>query len=643
MTPENTAAEDKEAFQPADIEKYEKLLAEIKSLSVTKTEGEAPPDSGEAAAALYRELLPLAQTAADKNYAPAILWLAETYAKGVPQISSSPDIARAAELLEEGCRRKIPKVMAVLGEAKLFKKDRWKLPFITRAPEEGLKLLQEAAAAGESEANYMLGMFYYDYDDNPDFKKYKNYEKAFEYLRVATEKKHIWANIELGRRYYWGSGVDKNVYGALGIFRKYAALNYEVGRLETARVLIDAVIPDPRIQNSERQVFENEAFDHLDTLTSQKSAEKWGKKSYNSNLYHRLTGLCYLRGIGTDINEGKAISFLGIAAEGKSKDAETLLKNYYKKRVRHPDTEIGTVIGWEEPKARYGEIVKYCQNFSNKELQQGSRVFLPHMHLVGNDGTGRRTFVQIVASKLVQMGVLDKAEVSEINFVNLSAIRYQSNINQEIKNLFRNWYGGVLVIYTDMMPAKNDETIAEKIFASWLAQLMREEKTLVVMFDNKDRETMRRWSGYEAQLTSLFRHKVEFADYTAADLLEIFKLLAAKMNVKVDEPAMDSLRALISKRMAIGDAKQQNTYLAERLLQDCLRNASALRQDEASPLLITRECLPVEKSHAEDIKALCSRWTLSSAWRRSRNRSSSLWACCRSTKPGAPRRCPRPS
>jgi Holliday junction resolvasome RuvABC ATP-dependent DNA helicase subunit len=321
-------------------------------------------------------------------------------------------------------------------------------------------------------------------------------------------------------------------------------------------------------------------------------------------LYHRLLGVCYLRGIGVAINEGKAISLLNVAASCNDKDASERIEDYYQRRVRHPDEEIEKAVTWAEPKAKYQEIIKYCQEFSGQEADRKDRRFLPHLHLSGNDGTGRRMFVNIIASKLVQMGVLDKAEVTEINFVNIAFIRRQSDILDEIGKLSRNWHRGVLVVYSDMMPARNEEIIAEKIFSDWLSRLIQEETTLVVLFDNKNRETMRRWSGHEARLASQFRYKIEFADYTADDMAEIFLSLAAKLKLNVAPDVRDVLGGTITKQMAVGSAKQQNTYLVENLLQQCLVNLSAQRVIDASQLVVTRDTLPEEKSQTEDIRLL---------------------------------------
>lgn len=595
--------EAKDEFGPEELKKYNKLIADIKSFA------EKPADDPEKLAALYKELLPLAEEGAAKGHAPAVLWLAENLAGGIAAIGLPADKARALAVLEDGCTRRNIKVMTAVGEAKLFKKGPWGLigkdnSYIPKDTKDGLRLLQAAADAKNNDANYMLGMFYYDHDGNPELRRYKDYEKALKFVKVGTDNNDPWCSIEYGRRLYFAEGTERNISGALQIFRKYARLGYKEARLEVASVLIDSLIPDPRTNANDRQVYENEAFDQLDTLTVQKAPEKYKKNSYSIRLYNRLIGLCYLRGLGVGVNEGKALHFLAIAAENGSKDAVRLIETYYKSHVRDPATEIEAAVAWSDAKLRYREIIKYCQDFAGKAARDKGSTFLPHLHLIGNDGTGKRTFVKILASKLVEMGVLDKAEVTEIDYVNISSIRYQSHINQEIKNLSRNWYGGVLVIHTDLTPTKSDEIIAEKIFISWLAQLMREEKTLVVLFDDRNRETMRRWSSYEAQLTSLFRHKVDFADYTAQDLLDIFKILAGKMNVRLDDGAVEPLRALISKRMTVGDAKQQNTYLIEQLLQECLRNVSVQPRGEGAPLVIAVDSLPQEKSHAEDIKTL---------------------------------------
>lgn len=592
-----------------DVRKYEQLMVQLIGLSagLLKENDKSVFPQTTTLAKVYNELIPVAQTLAESGHAPAILGLAQIYAKGVASVQP-PDPARGMAILEDACRRKNPRVMAALGEAKVYggKKPPYALlkdcPFIDVNVDEGLELLEAAAAANDDIAHGILGYFYHG-AVNRNFKKYQDFKKAFKHFKAGADNNDPVCGIETGLRYYWGEGTDKNHGAALELFRKYGNLGYSNARLYCARAIIDKYIPDPRTNQQNRLAFEMEAFELLESLRDQK-IPPFATHSNNETLYNRLMGSCYLKGIGVEIDEGQAIKFLNVAAEAKNKEAEKLLKKYYKQRIKNADEALAAAVSWQEPKARYKDIVRYCEEFAVANDEREAQVFLPHMHLVGNDGTGKRTFVRIIASKLVEMGVLKKAEVTEIDFVNLAGARFQSHISTEMKNLSPNWQGGVLVVYADRAPSRNEGILAENIFTDWLAGIMHQEKTLVVVLDNKDRETMRRWCNHEPQLTGLFRHKIDFADYTADELYNIFCTLARNAGLRIDNTIADNVRALMTKRMAIGDLRQQNSYLAEQLLQDCLKGASVQRQAGASSLVITRECLPAEKSHDADIKAL---------------------------------------
>lgn len=579
------------------MERYDRLLAEIKALPASSDP--AAPD--EARDALYRELLEVATALEAQHYAPAILWLAEHYAKGLPAVPQDVGMARA--LLERGAEQGILPVMTAMGKARLFQKSPY--DFLGKDAGDGLKWLLRAAEAGDSEAHYLLGRFFAYHDFNPALKKYQDFSKSVTHLKAAADKGHALAHQELGLRYYMGEGTEKDSQAAVQIFRKYANQGYYFMRLELARALIERLIPDPRLSGTDRRAFESEAFENLDRLTHSKALWQWDKQSFYYLLYHRLLGVCYLRGIGVASNEGKAIRLLRVAADSGNQEAVNLLENYYRNRVRDPDGEIEKAIAWDEPKARFREIVKYCEDFADSNSSQYAKGFMPHLHLVGNDGTGRRLFTRIIASKLVQMGVLEKAQVTEINLVNFAFLRRQTDIPDEIAKFVRNWYGGILIVYTDNSLTKNDSVLFEKMFADWLSRLMQEEKTLVVLFDCRDRETMRRWSTYEARFPSQFRYKIEFADYTPDEMLAIFHMLANRMGVSFEAETATALTAIIGKRVMKGNTRQQNTYLVDHLLQECLTNLSAIRMKAPeTPLAITLDALPVETSQLEDVRHL---------------------------------------
>jgi TPR repeat protein/AAA+ superfamily predicted ATPase len=576
---------------------YNKLCTDI---DIHHDEAETPDAANEGLRTLYLELIPIAETLADESYEPAILQLANIFGNGRPRAGIEANPARAVEIMEAGCAKKLGRILEQWGRAKIFNDS--DTVYVTKDIPGGLKLLEEAAGQGRAEAEYLIAWFHGNTAENAKYKQYLDYNKAFKYFKAAADRGHSGADQQLGLSYYWGEGTDKDTTAAVTIFRKYANQGYFDSRINLARALIDRIIPDPRLTETERRVYQNEAFDNLQRLTDSKVVERWKPDSSNYSIYHRLLGTCYLRGIGVAINEGIAIRLLETVAE-HNPEATTLIENYYKKRVRYPDRILEEAIGWAEPKKKYGEIVRYSEQFSKQSQRHNGKGYLPHLHLVGNDGSGRRFFTGLIASKLMQMNVLDKAEITEINFVNLVFSRRQSDVIEEIGRMSRNWSGGVLIVYTDSQLLRSDEILAEQIFVDFLANITRTENTLVILFDDKSRETMRRWSGYQANLTSQFRYRVEFQDYTAEEMQQILVKMASNLGVTVADDTRDALVALITKRMVKGNVKLQNTYLVEALLQECLTNLSAEAR-EGDKFTITQDCLPEERFHTEEIAVL---------------------------------------
>jgi TPR repeat protein/AAA+ superfamily predicted ATPase len=587
------------------IARYEKLLSSLRSvLGPNPLPGRRTPE----ATKYYEELLPLAQALAQDGHAPAVIWLVENYANGIEHLNLPSNQLRATQILEEGYKKKIPEVMTIWGKSKLFENDPTKaaFSFVPKNVRDGIKILEEAIEAGDAEACFALGFFFRYYDGNLSLAEFQNLDLAFKYFNIGAERGHYDCQFQVGLCYDRGDGVEQDLDAALRWFRKAAHRGHMAARVPIVRTLVDRLIPDPRTSANDKKAYEKEVLENLQKLASSSLVKSWSKESAQYAVYNRILGTCHLQGIGIAVNEGKAISILSsITGTGEAAtEAAKLIEDYYKKRIRDPDAEIEKAVAWNEPKAKYKEIVKYCAGFSGQYNGQNGGRFLPHMHLVGNDGTGRRMFVDIIASKLVQTGVLAKAEVTEFDLVNIAFIQHLSDIDAALNRLSKNWYCGVLIIYSSVKLSGKDGVIVERLFSDWLSRLMQEEKTLVILFDDENRETMRRWTSYQANLGSQFRYKIDFANYTADEMTKIFLSLTKKRKIWLDHDVNDPLRATIAKRMAIGSTNQQNTYLIEQLLQECLINVSARRAQDLVQTIITKECLPIENTQTEDIKLL---------------------------------------
>ena len=93
---------------------------------------------------------------------------------------------------------------------------------------EALALCEQAAKAGDAEAEYELGEFYYDGKNTP-----RDLNLALSYFEQASLQGHAMAQYQLGTMFFKGEGVPANNIQAY-IVLKMAAVNGAEDALDTA-------------------------------------------------------------------------------------------------------------------------------------------------------------------------------------------------------------------------------------------------------------------------------------------------------------------------------------------------------------------------------------------------------------------------
>jgi len=93
---------------------------------------------------------------------------------------------------------------------------------------EALAACVEAAKAGDAEAEYELGEFYYDGKNTP-----RDLNQALSYFEQASLQGHAMAQFQLGTMFFKGEGVPANNIQAY-IVLKMAAVNGAEDALDTA-------------------------------------------------------------------------------------------------------------------------------------------------------------------------------------------------------------------------------------------------------------------------------------------------------------------------------------------------------------------------------------------------------------------------
>ena len=89
--------------------------------------------------------------------------------------------------------------------------------------EAGISILEEAAAKGDPEAQFVLGNCYYEGTGVE-----QNYEEAVKYFRLAADQGLSWAQQNLGLCYFLGAGVEQDCEEAVRLYRLAADQGDEV-------------------------------------------------------------------------------------------------------------------------------------------------------------------------------------------------------------------------------------------------------------------------------------------------------------------------------------------------------------------------------------------------------------------------------
>lgn len=179
--------------------------------------------------------------------------------------------------------------------------------------DKAAKWLLEPANNGYNAAQYMLGMIYLN--GSNDIKR--DNKKAFEWLKQSADDYNINASLQVGKMYFYGTGVARNVNKA----KQYLHFAEEQ-EIEEAKELLAKIEQDTQ-QFIPAVTPENDSpVSPIETLLN-------AAKTGNSDSQFKLA-TAYLNGTsGFERDESKAVIWLKKAAEKDHKKAQYLLGSMY--------------------------------------------------------------------------------------------------------------------------------------------------------------------------------------------------------------------------------------------------------------------------------------------------------------------------
>lgn len=204
--------------------------------------------------------------------------------------------------------------------------------------------------------------------------------------------------------------------------------------------------------------------------------------------------------------------------------------------------DLNNLIGLENIKREIRKLVSYLE-FINK-VKDKANIDSLNLHMVfsGNPGTGKTTVARLLADILYSMGYIKNNVVVEITpqaciagYVGQTAIKTKGILDT---------YRGGLIFIDEAYGFNNDE---ENGFAKdaivEIIKEMEKKETVFVFAGYKNQ--MKEFIDINPGLKSRIGYTIDFNDYSANELFQMFKKKINDSNLKLDFDAEDEFKKLL--------------------------------------------------------------------------------------------------
>lgn len=169
--------------------------------------------------------------------------------------------------------------------------------------------------------------------------------------------------------------------------------------------------------------------------------------------------------------------------------------------------------------------------------EQGINLPAPGRHMVftGNPGTGKTTVARIIGRLYKEAGILPKGHVVEVSRADL-VVGYAGQSGPNTLEKIKDAQGGILFIDEAYTLADGGDRLGQEVIDTLLKEMEDRRESLVVIVAGYT-EPMNSFIGSNPGLASRFNKYINFPDYSADELLQIFKGMCAKAKLRLSEGA----------------------------------------------------------------------------------------------------------
>lgn len=257
-------------------------------------------------------------------------------------------------------------------------------------------------------------------------------------------------------------------------------------------------------------------------------------------------------------------------------DAETLRTTYEK---------LNSLVGLDSIKVDVVKMINFVKMQARRK-QLGLKQIPVSLHMVfsGNPGTGKTTIARILGEVYKDIGVLSKGHVVEVDrsglvgqYIGHTAVKTQEKINEAI--------GGILFIDEAYTLVKEGHDFGQEAIDTLLKAMEDNRNDFIVIVAGYT-DLMQTFIDSNPGLKSRFTKYVNFPDYSADELVQIFLKLCEDYDYKLTDQAEEVMRNKIYVMEATKDKNFANARDVRNMFEEVItRQASRLVEEPFADIL----------------------------------------------------------